>query len=99
MRQSFDWPLLRTRCGRPLLTSSSPGYSTDGTIPLADRRSLPPNIVPATVSARPLPLHISKALRTDRYECALSLQLAPCSGHAANSCIARTQVGGGDRDF
>ena len=75
MRQSFDRPLLRTCCGRSLFAGSSPGHSTDGTVPVADRRSLPANFVPATVSARALPLNVSAALRSDCYDCVLFLEL------------------------
>ena len=75
MRQSFDRPVLRTSCRRCLFSGSRPGHSTDGTIPVADRCSFPPNFVPPAISTTALPLNISAALRSNCDECVLFLQL------------------------
>src|SRR4029450_11243201 len=99
MRQSFNRPLLRTCCGRSLFARSSLAHSAAGTVPVADRGSLPANFVPATVSARALPLNVSATLRSDGYDCVLSLELNPCSGDTDDSRITWTQVGGGERFF
>src|SRR6266700_375810 len=99
MRQSFDRSGVRTWGGRSLFPGSSPGHSTARTIPPADRCSVPPNIIPATVSTGALPLRISAALRSDRHDCVLFLELTPCAGLAANVGITRTQMGAGQRYF
>src|ERR1043166_9716092 len=99
MRQSSNRPLLRTCCGRSLLARSSLGHSADGTVPVADRGSLRPNFVLATISPTTLPFDISPALRNDRYERILFLEFAACSSYAGNFGVVGIKVASGECHF